>query len=150
MQSIHTFIRQSPRFAAALAFGISTSTLTHFAWYPTARMSGAIPALTLGVGLAHAVAGAITGARLIDPKRTRTSLHAALLGAGTSLFALAMFAPGLAIYVSASNIAQSSVLGFATLTFFTGLFAFLAAGWALLLLSVGVAWGLYHLAITTA
>ena len=135
---------------AALVFGFATAGLIHFAWYPAARMNGMIPALTMGVGLAHAVAAAFTGARLIDPARTRTSSHAALLGAGTSIFALAMFTPALAIYVSSSNVGDLSVLAFAALTFFTGFFAFLAAGWALLLLSVALAWGLYRIAAAAA
>lgn len=149
MQAIGTFIRQSPRLAAALAFGISTATLTHFAWYPDARLSGMVPALTLGAGLAHAVAGAITGRRLVNTTRTPTSLHAALVGAGTSLLAVAFFSPALALYVSATNV-QSSLLGYAALTLFTGLFAFLGAGWALLLLSVAVGWGLHRLAAYAA
>jgi hypothetical protein len=150
MQSIGTFIRQRPRSVAALAFGISTAALTHVAWYPDARMSGMVPALTLGAGLAHALAGAITGRRLVDRTRTHTSSHGALIGAGTSLLAVAFFAPAMAMYVSASNAHPLSVLGYVMLTLFTGLFAFLAAGWALLLLSAGVGWGLYRLAASAA
>lgn len=148
MQAISSLIRQNPRSAAALAFGVSTATLTHYAWYPAARMSGLIPALTLAAGLAHAVAGALTGPRLIDATRTRTPSQAALLGAGTSLLAVAFFAPAFAMYVTATYV-QSSLLGYTVLTLYTGLFAFLGAGWALLVLSVGVGWGLYRLATTT-
>lgn len=147
MPAISNLIRQNPRLADALAFGVSTATLTHFAWYPAARMSGMIAALTLDAGLAHAVAGALTGPRLIDATRTRTSSQAALLGAGTSLLAVAFFAPAFALYVGATNV-HSSLLGYAVLTLFIGTFAFLDTGWALLILSVGVGWGLYRLAAT--
>ena len=148
MHAIGGIIRHRPRSAAALAFGVSTAGLTHFAWYPDARMSGMVPALTLGAGLAHAVAGAITGPRLVNV--TRTASHAALLGAATSLLALAFFAPMMAVYVSATDARPPSALGYVALTLFTGLFAFLGAGWALLLLSVGVGWGLYRLAASAA
>jgi len=50
----------------------------------------------------------------------------------------------IAWYVAAANTA-SSLGSFVGLVFFTGLFAFLAAGWALLLVSIGVAVGLYRL-----
>jgi hypothetical protein len=148
--SIGALIKLRPRSAAALAFGISTAALTHFAWYPDARMSGMVPALTLGAGLAHAVAGAITGSRLVDVRRTRTSSHAALLGAGTSLLAMVFFTVLLSVYVSVTDRLQSSALGYLVMTLFTGLFAFLGAGWALLLVSVGVGWGLYQLASLAA
>jgi hypothetical protein len=137
-------LRAHPRGAAALAFGASTAALTHFAWHADARLSGAIPAITVGAGLAHAVAGALTGPRLLDPARTATAAQAALLGAATSLLAILFFAPAFAWYVAATNTA-SSVGSFVGLVFFTALFAFLAAGWALLLLSICVAVGLYRL-----
>jgi hypothetical protein len=145
MYPLRAFIAHNPRTAAALAFGISTATLTHFAWYPDARLRGMIPVLTFGAGFAHAVAGAITGRRLIDRSRMRTSSQAALLGAGTSLLALAFFAPAMAVYVSQSNARPVGALGYAELTLLTGSFAFLAAGWALLLLSAGVGWGLHRM-----
>ena len=148
MLALRRFLRHSPRLAAAVAFGLSTALLTHFAWYPNARMSGMMPALTLTAGLAHAVGGAITGPRLIDA--TRTSLQAALLGAATSFIALVIFALALAAYVSATNAPQSNPLAYLVLTLFTGLFAFLGAGWALLLLSVAVAWGLHRVASSSA
>lgn len=150
MRDIGAIIRRWPRSAPALAFGVLTAALTHFAWYPDARMSGMVPALTIGAGLAHGAAGAIIGPRLIDAARTRTALHAALLGAGTSLLALAFFAPLMAVYVSRTNVRPLSALGYLALTMFTGLFAFLAAGWALLLLSAAIGWGLYRLAALAA
>ena len=143
MLALSTILQQRPRLSAALAFGLPTTALTHFAWHSDARWSGAVPAITLGAGLAHALAGALTGSRLLDPARTRTGAQAALLGAATSLLAMLFFAPALAWYVAASNTA-SNVGSFVALTFFTGFFAFLAAGWALLLLSVAVAWGLHR------
>lgn len=146
MQGLRRFLRHWPRLAAAVSFGGSTALLTHFAWYPTARMSGMVPALTLAAGLAHAIGGAITGPRLTDATRTRTPLQAALLGAGTSLLALAIFAPAMAAYVSATNVSQPDPLAYLVLTLYAGLFAFLGAGWALLLLSAAVGLGLHRLA----
>lgn len=145
MEPLRRIVQRRPRLAAACAFGASTALLTHFAWYPQARMSGMIPALTLAAGLAHALGGAITGPRLVDRSRTRTALQAVVLGAGTSLIALALFAPAMAAYVSATGGSQSGPLGYVVLTLFTGLFAFLGAGWALLLLSAAVGLGLYRL-----
>jgi len=113
-------------------------------------MIGLAPALTLGAGLAHALAGVITGARLVDTTRTRTSVKAALVGAGTSLIAMAFFTIGLAAYVIAKDSLQSNALGFAVFTLFTGFFAFLGAGWALLLISMGVGWALYRIASPSA
>jgi hypothetical protein len=138
-------LRQHPRLAAALSFGISTALLTHFAWYSSARWNGQVPALTLAAGLAHGIAGAVTGPRLLDSTRTRSSRDAALLGAATSLLALLLFAPAMAAYVSATNVSPQSPLAFLALTLYTGLFAFLAVGWGLLLLSVVVAIALYRL-----
>lgn len=150
MHILRRFLREWPRLAAALSFGLSTAILTHFAWYPDARTTGMIPALTLGAGLAHTLGGAVIGRRLIDPVRTPSAMHAALLGAGTSLLALTFFAPAMAAYVSATNVAQTTVLGYLVLTFYTGLFAFLSAGWALLVLSAGVGVGLHRLAASSA
>ena len=150
MHLIRRFLVQRPRLAAGLSFGISTAIVTHFAWYPSARFSGMVPALTLAAGLAHAAGGAITGPRLIDVTRTPTALHAAMLGAGTSLLALAFFAPAMAAYVSATNTGRSGALGYLVLTLFTGLFAFLGAGWVLLLLSAAVGLGLHRLATADA
>ncbi len=145
MRESERLLRQYPRLAAALGFGIPAALLTHFAWYSSARWSGHVPALTLAAGLAHAVGGAVIGPRLLDSARTRSAREAGLLGAAVSLLALALFAPAMAAYVSATNAAPHNLLAYLALTFYTGLFAFLAAGWALLLLSVGVAIGLYRL-----
>jgi hypothetical protein len=144
MRSIGEFARRNPRSVASFAFGISTAALTHFAWYANARMNGMIPALTLGAGLAHAVAGALTGPRLTDTERTRTPAQAGVLGGMTSLLAVGFLAPVMAWYVSVTNL-QTSVLGYAVITLFTALFAFLAAGWALLLLCMGVGLALHRL-----
>lgn len=150
MGRLSTFLTRRPRFAAALSFGLSTALLTHFAWLPNARMSAIAPALTLAAGLAHAISGAVTGRRLLDSSRTRTPTQAALLGATTSLLALILFAPAMAAYVSATNAPQHNPLAYLALTLFTGIFAFLGAGWALLVLSAGVGVGLHRLAVHSA
>lgn len=140
------FIKQRPRIAAALAFGVVTAVVTHFAWVPDARWSGGIPALTFAAGLAHAVAGAVIGPRLVDSIRTRTASQACLLGAVTSLLAVIVLAPPFALWIAASNARPEGVGAYVALTFFVGFFSFLAAGWALLLASVVVAWGLFRVA----
>jgi uncharacterized membrane protein YqaE (UPF0057 family) len=121
--------------------------VTHLAWVPGARMSGLIPALTVAAGVAHGLAGAITGRRLIDCARTPTSGHAGLLGAGTSLLAVSLFAPPFALFVS-RGFQAVSIWSYVWLTVWTGVFSFLSAGWALLLVSAGVGWGLYRIANT--
>lgn len=146
MEPLGSYIRQRPRTAAALAFGSVTMVVTHFAWIPDARMNGGVPALTIAAGLAHALAGAITGRRLVDGTRTRTSRQAGLVGAVTSLLAVVFFSPAFVVFLAATDVHPSSVLSYLALTVFTGVFSFLAAGWALLLVSVGVGWGIYRIA----
>ncbi len=138
-------ISRWPRVTSALLFGAATTVSVHFFWYPSARMTGAAPALTLGIGIAHALAAAVIGGRLADTKRTPTYGHAALLGAATSLLAFVLFAPALAWWVSESDHGHSGILGFAALVIFTGFFSFLAVGWALLLISVMIALGIHWL-----
>jgi hypothetical protein len=146
MRRLQAFVIGRPRVAPALAFGGSTALLTHFAWYPSARMNGLAPALTLAAGLAHALAGVITGPRLIDAARTRTSGQALFVGAATSLLALVIFTPVMAAWVSAGGVSRPGALGFVAITLYTAFFVFLGAGWALLLLSAAVGMGLHRIA----
>jgi hypothetical protein len=146
MPELGEVIRRRPRVAAALAFGGVTAVVTHFAWIPDARLSGGIPALTIAAGLAHAIAGVFTGPRLVDTMRTRTTSQACLLGVATSLLAVLVLAPPFAWWVSAPHAGAEGVVSYVALTFYVGLFSFLGAGWALLLASVAVAWGLFRLA----
>jgi hypothetical protein len=103
-------------------------------------------ALTVAAGVAHALAGAITGRRLLDATRTQTSLQAALIGAATSLLAVAIFSPAFVIFLRATDVRPANALSYLLLTVLTGVFSFLGAGWALLLVSSGIGWGLYRLA----
>lgn len=144
MEPLGSYIRRWPRTAAALAFGGMTMVVTHLAWVPNARTSGM--ALTVAAGMAHALAGAITGRRLLDGARTQTSLQAGLIGALTSLLAVALFSPAFVIFLRATDVRPSNASSYLLLTVLTGVFSFLGAGWALLLVSVGVGWGLYRLA----
>jgi hypothetical protein len=138
-------IREWPRTAAAIAFGTVTMAVTHFAWLPNARMSGLAPVLTIAAGGAHALAAAITGRRLVDGTRTRTSLQAGLLGAATSLLAVVLFAPAFTLFLS-RDVHPPSPLSYLLLTVFAGVFSFLGAGWALLVVSVAVGCGLHRIA----
>lgn len=140
------YIRSRPRSASALMFGAVTMAVQYFAWIPEARLSGLAPALTIAAGLAHAIAAAITGPRLLDPKRTRTASQAGLLGACTSLLALATFAPLFAASLFAKDPHPASPLAYLMMSFLVAVFAFLGAGWALLLVSIGIGWVLHRVA----
>jgi hypothetical protein len=147
-EPLGSYIRQRPRIAAALAFGSVTMAVTYLAWLPDARINHA--ALTVAAGVAHALAGAITGRRLVDSTRTRTSLQAGSVGAATSLLAVVLFSPAFAVFLSTSDVRPFNVLSFLLLTILTGVFSFLGAGWALLLVSVGVGWGIHRIAALQA
>ncbi len=144
MESLGSYITRWPRTMAALAFGSITMVVTHLAWIPNAGMSAM--ALTIAAGVAHALAGAITGRRLLDGTRTQTSSQAALTGAVTSLLAVALFSPAFVIFLRATDVRPSNASSYLLLAVLTGVFSFLGAGWALLLVSAGVGWGLYQLA----
>jgi len=146
MKPLGSYIRQSPRTAGPLAFGAVTLAVQHFAWLPDARMSGLTPALTIAAGLAHALAGALTGPRLVDGTRTRTPSQAGLLGAGTSLLALMLFAPLFTVFLFATDIRPAGPLSYVALPLLIAVFAFLGDGWALLVVSIGVGWALYRVA----
>jgi hypothetical protein len=122
----------------------------HFAWLTDARMSGLIPYLTIAAGLTHALAGAITGPRLMDGTRTRTPSQAALLGAGTSLLALMLFAPIFTVFLFATDIYRAGTLSYAALPLLIAVFAFLADGWALLVVSTGIGLALHRVATQQA
>jgi hypothetical protein len=146
MRRLGFYIRRNPRITSALAFGVVTLAVQYFAWLPNARMSGLAPVLTLVAGLLHAAAGAITGPRLMDASRTRTPSQAALLGAGTSLLALMLFAPLYTVYMFATDIHPAAPLSYVATPFLIAVFAFLGDGWALFLVSAGVGWAVYRVA----
>jgi protein-S-isoprenylcysteine O-methyltransferase Ste14 len=146
MKSVTSRIRRSPRTASALAFGTGTLVLQHFAWRTDARMNGLIPCLTIAAGLVHAVAGAITGPRLMDGAHTRTPSQAALLGAGTSLLALVLFAPLFTVFLFATDIHPAGTLSYTAFPLLIAVFAFLADGWALLVVSIGIGLILHRVA----
>ena len=146
MKPLGSYIRRRPRTASSLAFGIVTLVVQYFAWLPDARTSGLTPALTIAAALCHAFAGAITGPRFVDGIRTRTPSQAGLLGAGTSLIALMLFAPLFTVYLFATDIHPAGGLSYVVLPFLVAVFALLADGWALLVVSSGVGWVLYRIA----
>jgi hypothetical protein len=102
--------------------------------------------LTVAAGLAHAIAGAIVGPSLVDPARTPSDQIAVLRGAGTSLLALAFFAIAFSGYLLITDAWALTVASALALPVFTAFFAFLAVGWALLLTSALVGWGIHRLA----
>ncbi len=143
MRSLRLYITGRPRSAAAIAFGGAALFVTHLAWVPDARMSHA--ALTIAAGLAHAIAGAFTGPRLLDTSRTRNPAQASWVGAATSVLAVLLFSPAYVGFLCATGVRAPSPLSYLTLAVLTGVFSFLAVGWALLLVSAGVAWGIYRI-----
>lgn len=143
--ALRAWVRDRPRSAAAIGFATTTATVTHFAWIPDARFSGAVPLVTISAGLAHAAAGALMGARLLDRSRTETPSQACVLGGCTSLAGLALFAPLFAMWLESEN-ARPDLFSYLALVPLVGFFSFLAAGWALLIVSIGVGWGLFRLA----
>jgi hypothetical protein len=146
MKPLGTYIRKSPRTASAIAFGAVTLAVQYFAWVPDVRMSGLVPVLTIAAGLVHALAGAITGPRLVDGTRTRTPWQAGLLGAGTSLLALMLFAPLYTLFLFATDLHPAGPLSYVAFPFLVAVFAFLGDGWALLLVSIGIGWALHRVA----
>lgn len=136
-----------PRLAGAIAFGVPAAALVHFAWYSDARMSGIHPELTAAAGLAHAVAGFLTGPLLLGGAAGgRSTTRALAVGGATSLLALAVFAPAMAAWLLKGSASAPSVLGYVVTTVYTAFFAFLGAGWALLLLSALVGLALHGVA----
>jgi hypothetical protein len=143
--ALGSWIRKRPHTTSAVVFGTLTAALVHFAWVPDGRFTGDVPLLTVMSGLAHAIAGATAAPRLMDPRRTATTFQACAVGACTSLGALALFSPILAFWIQATS-TRADVMSFITLIPFVGFFSFLAAGWALLLLCVAIAWAIFQLA----
>ncbi len=146
--------RRSPRASSALLFGGATLIVTYFTWIPAARTSSLAPTLTIAAGAAHALAASFTGDRLLDASRTRSFAEAGLVGAFTSLLALAMFSALYAIFLFATDITQPSDwigyllnwIGYLLMPVFIATFAFLAIGWALMLVSSVVGCVIYGLA----
>jgi hypothetical protein len=144
LDRLRSIARQSPRASSALLFGGATLMVTYFAWVRDARTSGLSPALTIGAGAAHALAASFTGRRLLEGGRTGSLTEAGLLGAVTSLLALAIFSPLFAIWLFATDLIQpSGWIAHLLFPVFVAAFAFLAIGWALLLVSSAVGCVLY-------
>jgi protein-S-isoprenylcysteine O-methyltransferase Ste14 len=122
-----------------------TLMVQHFVWVPAARSNGLAPYLTMAAALAHAIAGAITGPRLVDRTRTGNASQAALLGAVTSLLALMLFAPFFTIFLFTTDLHPAGVISYIVMPLLVAAFALLADGWALVFVSTGVGWALYRL-----
>lgn len=145
MDRIFEIAARFPRVTAGICFGTAAATTTHFAWIPDTPIGGRLSQLTLCAGLAHAASAAVLGRRLLDRARTRTAGQARALGAMTSVIACVIFAIGSSLLLQSSNAAQHESLSFLAYVPFVALFSFLAVGWALMLVSIAVAWGLFEL-----
>jgi hypothetical protein len=139
------FCRRHSRMAAAIVFGSATMLVTYFAWIPTARTSVGAIYLSVAAGAAHALAGFIVGPSLVDAARTPSAEIAALRGSGISLLALAFFAIGYSAFLFASEAWTITIGSLLAFPLFTAFFAFFAAGWALLLVSTLIGWGMHKL-----
>ena len=142
-QLLGTYAARYPRSVCALTFGGITTVGMYLSWVPAARTSGMAFAFTVAAGLSHAVAGSITGPRLLDGARTRSPFQAATVGAVTSLMALALFSPVCAVILYATGVHPTGLVSYLSLPVMIAFFGFLAGGWALLLLSIGAACALY-------
>jgi hypothetical protein len=149
MPSASAIVQRFPRTTSALMFGSLTGLATAAMW--TAGEAARHIPLTLGAAAAYAIAGALMGRRLVDAERTRTAAQAARVGLVAALIATMVFAAGLSVQIEAENAralgasaAHTIVQGFAQLATGTMVFAFLGGGWALLLLSAAVAWGIHR------
>lgn len=140
-----TLCRHHSRSTASIAFGSTTALVAYFAWVPTARVSPGVIYLTIAAGLAHAVAGAIVGPSLVDPMRTPGDRIALLRGAATSLLALAFFSVGFSGYLLRTDSWTVTLAAVIALPLYTAFFAFFALGWALLVTSAVVGWGIRRL-----
>jgi hypothetical protein len=142
---VSALCRRHSRISAFIAFGSTTALVAYFAWVPSARTSVGVIYLTVSAGLAHAVAGAIVGPSLVDPEGTPSDKAAVLRGAGASLLALAFFSIAFSGYLLLTEdwtLTSASAFG---LPVYTAVFAFFALGWALLMVSAFVGWGIYKL-----
>ena len=144
MKFLGPYIRHNPRMAAAMAFGAVTMVVQHFLWVSPARMSGFALALTVTAALAHAIAGAITGPRLVVS--TQTPSQAGLLGAGTSLLALLLFTFPFTFFIIARDVRSTGAPSYVAFPFLVTVFAFLGDGWALLVTSMITGWALHCIA----
>ena len=149
MNPLGVLVSRKPRVAAALAFGGATSLVTFLLWLPAYRKDAKVVAISIAAGAAHALAAAIMARRLLDGTRTRTARQALQTGALTSLLAVPIFSPPFAVWVLSSNVRPMGVLPTLGTMFYVALFSFLAVGWALVLVSAGVGWILFRLAVDT-
>lgn len=85
------------------------------------------------------------GPSLVDPMRTPGDRIALLRGAATSLLALAFFSVGFSGYLLRTDSWTVTLAAVIALPLYTAFFAFFALGWALLVTSAVVGWGIRRL-----
>ncbi len=140
---LRAFVRHHPRIACTVALGLGATTLVYLSLIPDS--AGRIRGLPLAAaaGITHAVAAAFTGHRIVHPRKIPKLFHSAFWGAGTSLLALLLFSLALTGQTYHPQLGDTHPV---LLLAFTFVFAFLGAGWALVLLSAIVGCGLCKLA----
>lgn len=136
-------LHRRPRLTVGLSLALATGLVTFVTWQPFADLRGAVPAITIGAGLAHGLAGALLARRLLDRGRTTSGAHAAVLGAVASVLAVLLFTPGFAWWVSHGGAPAKGESSFVALTVYLGLMSFFAGGWLLLFVSALVGWALW-------
>lgn len=133
-----------PRLLAAFVFGSAALVLTGLWFGPVlVRRADAVSwLLYVGLpGIAAAIAGAVLGRPLVQPRDPAAEGAALLRGAGIAVVALLLFAPLYASVVKVTEPGWTSVVG---LTLIVLEFGALALGWALVLVGSLVAWGLHR------
>ncbi len=145
MGQLRTFVTRHPRFVCAVAFGLGATAVVYCSVLPDSagRLRG-FP-LAAYAGIAHAVAAAFTGVRIVNPRRSPELLYASLWGAATSLLALLLFALALTVMIYHPQLGDRHPF---FLLLFTLGFAYLGAGWALMLMSLAFGWGICRLGST--
>lgn len=140
-----SFVARCPRSAAALSFGAAACGVSSLWFLPSIVARPDVMGLVLFIGApgtAAAVAGALGGASLCDPKSTHTARQASFRGVGIATLALVLFAPLFAMLYQWSARGQSSIMG---LTVAVLSFSLVAAWWVAAVVGAGLGWLLYRL-----
>jgi hypothetical protein len=134
-------VKDYPRLASAAVFALAGGLVAYASWLSPTKGPGDIPLLCAGVALAHAVAAAILGRRLIHDSRDIRG--ACATGATISAAALVAFTPWFAVWVSLDNVNPRGLIDDVLFTLLVGVATFLAGWWAIMLLSAMLGGALY-------
>ena len=134
---ISRILRTHPPIGSAIIFAVTAGFVAHFSWRAPVRVGKWIPILSVGVALAHAFMGAVTGRRLLYQARTFAAAFG--IGAAISLSALVLFTPPFVDWIAAAGTSPSDPVSFLLFATWVGGFTFLAGWCAIALISGAVA-----------